>query len=191
MTTFTTYTPWLFLVLRVSYGVPDMSSKVVPGPLLNIKMVFLGIGSSIMRPSYLYNGNRYTGKTTSLYWDADSIVNNFIDFINKVNLWLFVYGMGAKIFIGSSIMRPSYLYNGNRYTGKTTSLYWDADSSFNNFIDFINKVNLWLFVYGMGAKIFMAHLYQSLTHLPWTKWPLFHRRYFQLHFREWKVLHFD
>ena len=25
----------------------------------------------------------------------------------------------------------------------------------------------------------------------WTKWPQFHRRYFQLHFREWKVLYFD
>ena len=27
-------------------------------------------------------------------------------------------------------------------------------------------------------------------HLPWTKWPLFRRRYIQLHFPEWKVLYF-
>ena len=26
---------------------------------------------------------------------------------------------------------------------------------------------------------------------PWTKWPPFHRQYFQMHFQEWKVLYFD
>ena len=26
---------------------------------------------------------------------------------------------------------------------------------------------------------------------PWTRWPPFRRRYFQMHFREWKVLYFD
>ena len=26
---------------------------------------------------------------------------------------------------------------------------------------------------------------------PWTKWLLFRKRYFQVHFREWKVLYFD
>ena len=32
----------------------------------------------------------------------------------------------------------------------------------------------------------------KLTHLPWTKWPSFRRRYFQMHiFRERKVLYFD
>ena len=34
-------------------------------------------------------------------------------------------------------------------------------------------------------------LMSRLTHLPWTKWPPFHRRYFQCIFREWKVLYFD
>ena len=29
-----------------------------------------------------------------------------------------------------------------------------------------------------------------LTHLPWTKWPPFCRRYILMHFREWKVLYF-
>ena len=27
--------------------------------------------------------------------------------------------------------------------------------------------------------------------LPWTKWPPFRRRHFQIHFCEWKVLYFD
>ena len=26
---------------------------------------------------------------------------------------------------------------------------------------------------------------------PWTKWPPFRRRYFQIHFHEWKILYFD
>ena len=29
------------------------------------------------------------------------------------------------------------------------------------------------------------YLKMQLTHLPWPKWPPFHRRYFQMHFREW------
>ena len=29
------------------------------------------------------------------------------------------------------------------------------------------------------------------THLPWTNWPPFPRRYFRAHFCEWKRLHFD
>ena len=29
---------------------------------------------TVMRPSYLYDGNSYTGKTTSLYWDRQAPV---------------------------------------------------------------------------------------------------------------------
>ena len=57
-----------------------------PGPYLNIKKVFPGIGVSIiknktvMRLSYLYNGNSYTGKMASIFWDGLlvrwKIVNN-------------------------------------------------------------------------------------------------------------------
>ena len=35
----------------------------------------------VMRPSYLYNGNPYTGKTTSLYWDAS------LNVLNRVLRW--------------------------------------------------------------------------------------------------------
>ena len=31
----------------------------------------------------------------------------------------------------------------------------------------------------------------AFIHLPWTKWPLFRGRHFQMHFLEWKVLYFD
>ena len=48
---------------------------VESGPHLNIKMVFTGMeifhykDKMVMKPSYLYNGNPYTGKTASLNWD--------------------------------------------------------------------------------------------------------------------------
>ena len=32
---------------------------------------------------------------------------------------------------------------------------------------------------------------EQLHHPPWTKWPLFRRRYIQMHFCEWKVWYFD
>ena len=33
-------------------------------------------------------------------------------------------------------------------------------------------------------------VYVDLTYIPWTKWLPFRRRYFQMHFREWKVFIF-
>ena len=47
-------------------------------PGLTIKTIFPSMGISIikirrLRPSYLYNGNSYTSKTTSLYWDGQQI----------------------------------------------------------------------------------------------------------------------
>ena len=36
------------------------------------------------------------------------------------------------------------------------------------------------------SKILTATM--ILTHLPWTKWSLFCRRYFQMHFREWSFV---
>ena len=47
-----------------------------PGPRFNIKTVFFRYGDThikdktVARPSYLYNCDPYTGKTTSLYWDS-------------------------------------------------------------------------------------------------------------------------
>ena len=52
--------------------------KQTPGPRLNIKTVFPGLGfhykvKTVVRPFYLYNGNSYAGKTASLYWDGPQI----------------------------------------------------------------------------------------------------------------------
>ena len=41
-----------------------------------------------------------------------------------------------------------------------------------------------------GNNFHMKPAMVLLTHLPWTKWSPFRRRYFQVHFREWKVLYF-
>ena len=51
-------------------------SEYAPRPRLNIKTVFPRYGVShvkdkaVVRPSYLWHGDPYTGKTTSLYWDS-------------------------------------------------------------------------------------------------------------------------
>ena len=47
------------------------------GPRLNIKTVFLGMRTSIVKITQswdLYNGNPYTSKTTSLYWDGPQFI---------------------------------------------------------------------------------------------------------------------
>ena len=47
-----------------------------PGPRLNIKTIFPRYGDfhikdkTVVRPSYIQHGDPYTGKATSLYWDA-------------------------------------------------------------------------------------------------------------------------
>ena len=37
----------------------------------------------------------------------------------------------------------------------------------------------------------MSDISTSLTDLPWTKWPLYPRQYFEMHLHGWKVLYFD
>ena len=54
-----------------------------------------------MRPSYLYNGNSYTGKMTSFYWDGS-----------------------LSYYKDETILRSFYLYNKNSFIDKMTSLYW-------------------------------------------------------------------
>ena len=50
-------------------------------------------------------------------------------------------------------------------------------------------VRIWL---GVRPQVLSKSTGRSLTHLPLTKWPPFHRRYFfKFFFREWKVLYFD
>ena len=54
---------------------PHWQLKWRPLPRLNIKMVFPGMVipdkyKTVVRPSYFYNTDSYTGKTTYLYWDG-------------------------------------------------------------------------------------------------------------------------
>ena len=42
-----------------------------------------------------------------------------------------------------------------------------------------------------GGKFFTCRSLKLELIFPWTKWPLFHRWHFQMHFHEWKVLYFD
>ena len=43
----------------------------------------------------------------------------------------------------------------------------------------------------MPMTLYWHYATHSQTHIPWTKWPPFRRRYFQKLFREWKVLYSD
>ena len=44
---------------------------------------------------------------------------------------------------------------------------------------------------GCGQPAVLQHHRLQQLISPWTKWPPFRRRYFQMHFREWKVVYFD
>ena len=60
--------------LTLNYWWPTILQK--RGPHFNIKTIFPRYGDAhvkdktVTRPSYLYSGALYTGKTTSLYWDC-------------------------------------------------------------------------------------------------------------------------
>ena len=53
--------------------------------------------------------------------------------------------------------------------------------------------SLWRHCNGFGPADVSKTANKLLIQLisPWTKWLRFRKRYFQLHFREWKVLYFD
>ena len=71
-----------------------------PGLRLNIKTVFSRYGDShvkdktVGRPSYLYHGDPYTGKTTSLYWDGP-LVALHIHFTNLGHIIWFSWCTGS------------------------------------------------------------------------------------------------
>ena len=49
----------------------------------------------------------------------------------------------------------------------------------------------WLRQLALQRHMQHLQLLYVLTHLPCTKWPPFRRRYFKMHFHEWKVLYSD
>ena len=55
-----------------------------PGPHLNIKIVFPGMGISIIKMRRPWDGlifineNSYSGKTTSLYWDGPQVISSMV-----------------------------------------------------------------------------------------------------------------
>ena len=62
----------------------------------NKKTFFSCMGISIIvRPSYLYNENPYTGKTTSLYWDNPRVMALLREDINQTDRVLH-YQYGAE-----------------------------------------------------------------------------------------------
>ena len=64
------------------------------------------------------------------------------------------------------VVRPSYLYDGNPYTGKTVSLYWDALRRHLWCVNIVAKSVSW-----GSVSIPSMWLLKLIT--PWTKWPPF------------------
>ena len=65
-------------------------------------------------------------------------------------------------------------------------------SRYDLFLDVISLCSNSIYVNTVQYNSFCYTRPCILTHPPpWTKWPPFRRRYFQMHFREWKVLCFD
>ena len=63
-----------------------------PGPCLNIKTVFPGIGihykdETAVRPSYIHNWNPYTGKMASLYRNSSQVISR--QNVDSVNHYIF------------------------------------------------------------------------------------------------------
>ena len=60
--------------------ISNITPDVLPGSRLNINMVLYGDShykdKMVVRPSYLYNGNPYTGKMIYLYWDVPQPVRS-------------------------------------------------------------------------------------------------------------------
>ena len=71
----------------------------------------------VSRQSYLYNGNPYTGNTTSLYGVERASGPCF-------NIKMSSYQYRKSHCGDKTLLRPSYLHNGISYTGKMSSSYW-------------------------------------------------------------------
>ena len=82
----TTGEPWVLVRPRARDTLTDLApylllQQTTPGPHLNIKMVVFRYGDfhyqdrTVVRPSYLWNGNSYTGKMPSLYWDNSQVLH--------------------------------------------------------------------------------------------------------------------
>ena len=77
----------------------------------------------------------------------------------------------------------------NDVSGKTSyhQIWWNLEAA-------IHWVLKWLkFELGRRRRPSNSELPNNINVLisPWTKWPSFCRRYFHMHFREWKVWYFD
>ena len=49
----------------------------------------------------------------------------------------------------------------------------------------------WLFTNHLPQANHRKHQSSALPHFPWTSWPPFRKRYFQMPFREWTVMYFE
>ena len=123
-----------------------------------------------MRPSYLYNGNCHTGKTTYSYWEAPRGPYQYKDavlHVREILLWT----LDNHKSVLPSVLRQSYLHSGKSYTGKAESSYWNvlqgAISIYDNtsYCKILKMQDLCLDLYDHSQK-FDRHLSSGAAEVP-------------------------
>ena len=125
---------------------------------------FVGRGykdETFVRPSHLYNGNTYTGKMASLYWDCPWAWSQYKDHLSRYR---------DSYYKDETIFRPSNLYNGNPYIGKMTSLYWDSPQIAGTLLNSLNVVSIIGNIYWIPWRT--AVCLNILLNLLWESCPL-------------------
>ena len=100
--------PWGTNFSEILIGIHKFSFKKI-----NLKMAFCEMASILSRPQCVNQQNKHVRKED---WGLSQYNNSLA-------------ASGDLHYKGKTVMRPSYLHNGNSYIGKTTSLYWDGSQA--------------------------------------------------------------
>ena len=126
----------------------------------------------------------------ALHWKMNQYLNIFFLLSCICNFWLYFSNLGISgLMITMDFMDyPSSVESMVTHSESSTDI-----KSFNSLIRFpycMLKLDWTLQTYWTDTGVWSS-ISSWLTHLPWTKWPCFPRRHFQMHFHEWKVLYCD
>ena len=93
----------------------------------------------------------------------------------------------AKLYMSTCIFHEAgHLASHNFASFDASKLYLEIDTSWISFKVVVVCDDIICEWPHEGQKVLRTYL----THLPWTKWPPFHRRYIKMHFRYWNFRYF-
>ena len=129
---------------------------------------------SKMSHKYIESHSFVTGVNAAM----TSVGNNFYDAENVGKCW------NGRNWCSNLRLRSFVM--GNTFVG-----YLILENMVTAHPRIIDPVSALFWHWSMLPIFFNATPPHEFTHLPWTKWPPFHRQYVQVHSHEWKVLYFD